>query len=351
VKPDDVIGAVGVDAARWYFYTVNNPGDPKLFNMKDVKERLTGFMMTLENCVRFWELYKDDPAARSFSHGNKATHLLDAWLLSRLHRVIRTMTDRLDEYDPTAAARTLEQFVVDDLSQWWLRRSRKRSEALGVLRHVLLEVGKIAAPFVPFAAEDHHQRLHAGTNPGTASVHLHDWPQANAALVRDDLEERMAQVREWVSTGLAVRKQEGVRVRQPLASVTVPGPALEPDLEALLKEELNVKEIRYEAATPVSMDLNISPALKREGWVRETMRAVQDMRKDAGLKVGQEAFCQWHTDDQELAETLETTAEDIKRETILARFMRRPDGDRTSHAREKEFEFQPGTKLWLGIWT
>ncbi|HXK37357.1 MAG TPA: class I tRNA ligase family protein [Candidatus Paceibacterota bacterium] len=349
VKPDDVIDAVGADAARWYFYAVNKPDDPKLFSLKEARERLTGFMMTLENCVRFWELYKDDPAARSFSHGNMPTHRLDVWLLSRLHRVMKEVTDRLDEYDPTGAARALEQFVVDDLSQWWLRRSRKRTSALGVLRHVLLEVGKLVAPFVPFAAEDHHQRLHAGTAPGTLSVHMHDWPRADAKQIDEELEEHMAKVREWVSAGLAIRKQEGVRVRQPLASATVPGPELEPDLANLLREELNVKEVRYAAGQPVGLDPNISPALRREGWVRELMRAVQDMRKEAGLKVGQQAFCQWHTDHAELAEALEAAGDDFKRETTLEQFLRRPDDDQTSYTVEKNIELQPDTNVWVGL--
>jgi len=351
VKPDDVISAVGADAARWYFYTVNNPGDPKLFTMREVRERLTGFMMTLENCVNFWELYKDDPAARSFSHGDRARHLLDVWLMSRLHRVIATVTERLDAYDPTAAARALDQFVVDDFSQWWLRRSRKRPGALGVLRHVLLEVSKLSAPFVPFAAEDHHQRLHAGTTLHTESVHFHDWPKADTSLIQEQLEQRMAQMREWVSAGLAIRKQEGIRVRQPLASVTVPVRELDPDFEGLLKEELNVKSVTFSAGGAVSLDLNITPALRREGWVREAMRAVQDMRKEAGLKVGQQAFCEWHATDPELVGALQAASDDIRRETTLAQFLQGPDGDRTTRTLEKEFELQPGTKLWLGIWT
>lgn len=346
VKPQDVFDAVGVDAARWYFYTVNNPGDPKMFSMRDVKERLTGFVGTLENCVRFWELGASDPSARSFSHGQTPSHLLDRWVFSRLHRLIGTATERLDRYDFTAAARAIESFVVEDLSQWWLRRSRKRSGTLGILRHVLLEVDKLIAPFTPFMAEDVHQRLHAPGEPGTESVHLHDWPAADAGLMDDGLESRMASVREWASAGLAVRKAEGVRVRQPLTSAQVPGPELPPDLEGLLCDELNVKTVRYAAGQPVSLDLNVTPALRAQGWVRETVRSIQDLRKEAGLAFGERATVRWHTDDAELGEALAAASDALSNETnsLLER-----GADTGTLKREREYEFEPGRKLWLGL--
>ncbi|HXV26786.1 MAG TPA: class I tRNA ligase family protein [Candidatus Paceibacterota bacterium] len=350
VDPAKVMDDVGVDAARWYFYTVNAPGDPKLFDMKDVRERLTGFIMILENCLRFWELYAAHGAGGDWRHGERPTHMLDRWLMSRLHRVIADTTAKMEAYDPTAAARELEHFVVSDLSQWWLRRSRKRPEALGFLRHVLLELDKLLAPFVPYLAEDMHQRLHRGAAPGTESVHLHDWPAADPVHFDTAVEEQMARLREFVTAGLAQRKDAGIRVRQPLASVTVPLPAPLPgDLEQLLKDELNVKSVAYEPAGSVSLDRNISPVLMREGWAREVMRQLQDMRKEAGLKMGEHAYGQWHAADADLADAIGEWADAIATDTSLKPFVRRPDDERTSLTVEKEFELAPGKSVWLGV--
>lgn len=353
VAPSEVIDAVGVDAARWYFYTLNNPGDSKMFSMKDVRERLTGFMGTLENCVKFWELYADRPEARSFSHGDKPEHALDRWVMSRLHRLIGDTTRALDTYDLTAAARGIERFVVDDLSQWWLRRSRKRVGALGLLRHVLLEIDKLIAPFTPFTAEDIHLRLHAPASPGTLSVHLHDWPNPDMAMLDDSLEASMDEVRQFVSAGLAIRKEEGIKVRQPLASATGPTAPIVEDLKVLVMEEINVKEVIRGATgeTNASVVLNtvISPELRAEGWARETIRTIQEMRKEAGCRVSDKIVCQWNADSTEIADALQVHYETILRDAGLSAFVRRAD-DHTMDL-EREFELEPGKKLWLGIQT
>ncbi|MBI2064222.1 MAG: class I tRNA ligase family protein, partial [Candidatus Yanofskybacteria bacterium] len=154
VSPFAVMEKFGADAPRWYFYTVNEPGDYKLFNEKDVETKLKGFFGTLDNCVRFYELYGRD--AEVFSHNSKAGNLLDKWVLSKFYGLVSSVSINLDKYEPTSAARAVEKFVVEDLSNWWLRRSRKRKEALGLLRFILLELIKVIAPFTPFTAEDIH---------------------------------------------------------------------------------------------------------------------------------------------------------------------------------------------------
>lgn len=349
IEPNKVMDEVGVDAARWYFYTVNAPGDSKLFSMKDVKERQTRFMMTLENTVRFWELYSaSGEVSPDYHHGDKPGHLLDRWLMSRLHRLIKECTGRMDEYDSAGAARALEQFVVDDFSQWWLRRSRKRKEALGLLRHVLLELDKLLAPFVPYATEDIHQRLHRGTNPNTESVHLHDWPVADEHHFDTALEERMIKVRDFVTAGLAVRKEQGIKVRQPLQSVTVPmTQPLPPDLEQVLRDELNVKEVQYEPAMGVSLDTNISPALMREGWARELIRTVQGMRKDAGYKLADVVHCRWTSPDEEIVQAVLQYADDIAADTSLKPFER--GVQQGTWDVERDFELAQGKNIWIGI--
>ncbi|HTP57082.1 MAG TPA: class I tRNA ligase family protein [Candidatus Paceibacterota bacterium] len=332
VKPDDVIDAVGADVVRWYFYTVNDPGDSKLFSMKDVRERMTGFMGTLANCLRFYELYEGADA-----HGERTE--LDRWVLSRLAGLIHDVSQRLDEYDPTAAARAIEAFVVEDFSQWWLRRSRRRADARWLLRYILRTVALLSAPFIPFAAEDLWQKIRQSSDP--VSVHLADWPRTSHEDRNEKLEERMARVRADISAGLAIRKSQNIRVRQPLASVTIPGTGLDADLEALIRDELNVKSVRY-APGEVSLDLNITQPLKHEGWAREMMRVIQDLRKEAGFNVGQEALVRWHTADAEAGGAIETWSELIARDTN-SKLERGAQG--ASGKASKEFALEPGRTL------
>ena len=228
VSPFEVMEKVGADTARWYFYTLNQPGEYKLFSMKDVESKLKGFVFTLQNCVRFYELYREKQATllrRGFggqaSDKRQVSNLLDKWIISRFNGLISEVTDSLDNYDPTTAARTIEKFVVEDFSNWWLRRSRKRKEALGLLRFLLLELSKVLAPFTPFIVEDIHARMHRGTKAGTDSVHLHDWPKADKKLINKELEKEMEEVRNIVAIGLAVRKEKQIKVRQPLAKLVL----------------------------------------------------------------------------------------------------------------------------------
>ncbi|MCC6405259.1 MAG: class I tRNA ligase family protein [Candidatus Yanofskybacteria bacterium] len=341
VLPNDVFDAVGVDATRWYFYTVNAPGDTKNFSVREVRERLTGFLGTLGNCLRFYELYQTEHATDE----GAATNLLDEWILSRLHEVTRTVTERLDHYDTTVAARELERFVVDDFSQWWLRRSRKRSGALPVLRSVLRSLALLIAPFIPFTAEDLWQKL---KRPGDAeSVHLADWEQANIALVNETLHQQMEQVRTHISAGLAIRKDQQIKVRQPLRAVTIPGTQLPSDLEALIRDELNVKEVNYMPGAPVSLDTTIGTELRAEGFAREVMRAIQDMRKEAGCRVGDRVQCFWTSEDAEISRALLAYADMIAEETGLSIFTNQRDG--VALKLEKSADLAPGKSLWIGI--
>jgi isoleucyl-tRNA synthetase len=255
----------------------------------------------------------------------------------------------MELYDVTPAARAIEIFVVEDLSQWWLRRSRKRTEALGLLRHVLLELSKLLAPFVPFTAEDMHTRLHAGSKIGTESVHFHDWPAANAAHIDEKLEEQMQNIRAVITEGLALRKNASIRVRQPLASVTVTSTqSFDKDLEELIRDELNVKEVKYGAKDNVTLDTTLTPALRAEGFAREAMRAIQDMRKEAGYRLDEKVFAQWHSDTADVSAALTEYADMIKRDTLLIELKnQRNDGGQFDST--KEFELAPGQQLWLGV--
>ena len=352
VLPSDVMDKVGADAARWYFYTLNAPGEYKLFSMKDVEAKLKGFIFTLENCVRFYELYREE--LRITNYELRTKNLLDKWILSKFNGLIGEATQSLDKYDPTTAARAIEKFVIEDFSNWWLRRSRKRKEALGLLRFLLLELAKILASFTPFLAEDIYRRLSQMSNVKdqmSSSVNLHDWPKADKKLINKKLESEMDEARIVVTAGLAVRKEKQLKVRQPLRSATLKRSAkFSGDLEELVKEELNVKKLAYDSKQEgeAVLDTELDQQLVHEGYARELIRQIQDMRKEAKYKLDEKVFSQWHSDDGEVATAIHEWTDEIKKEALLEKFISGPSGKGAWDV-EKEFELAPQRKIWVGV--
>ena len=210
---------------------------------------------------------------------------LDIWIISRLHQLVAEVEKHMDAYNLPDAMSPILPFL-DDASNWYVRRSRRRfwkSEddndkemAYRTLHYVLVRLSYVLAPFTPFLADELYQKLTGGE-----SVHLQDWLPAghvNELMVRD-----METVREYVNAGLAIRARERQKVRQPLASVTVPSLGEFVNFEDILKDELNVKEVKV--GEGLALDLVVTPELKREGIVREVIRHVQAARKNAGLNV------------------------------------------------------------------
>ena len=302
VDPQYIIEKYGSDAVRWYFYTVNQPGDVKLFAEKDVGGNLKKFIMTYWNCFAFYQTYQSKGVVRRRTSNN----ILDKWIVSRLNELINEVTKRLDQYDVTPAARAIEAFIINDLSLWYIRRSRKRfEEASSTLYFVLLTLSKLTAPFVPFLSEEIRQGIQSKYLPRVLrfkyprevvkfkiknSVHLKDWPKADKKLVDKKLNQEMEKVRGIVSLALAERAKAGIKVRQPLASLKIRNPQAEirnnKELLNLIQEEVNIKEIVFDSKIKKEIELNtkITPELKEEGMVRDAIRQIQDMRKQAGLK-------------------------------------------------------------------
>jgi isoleucyl-tRNA synthetase len=245
VVPWDVIDRHGADAFRWYYLTSKLPWDGYLFSVDTVGESLRQFLLQLWNTYGFYVLYANVNGVEP-SDAAPATDL-DRWALSRLAATVDAVTERLDHYDATRAGHAIAGFV-DDLSNWYVRRSRRRfwdgeEAAFATLRTCLVTVTKLLAPFTPFVADEIYDNLD-GSEP---SVHLEDWP---AAGERDeDLEFAMATVRETVRLGLAARGQAKLKVRQPLrAAVVVAAGNERAAIERLADvalSELNVKELRY----------------------------------------------------------------------------------------------------------
>ncbi|TSC56148.1 MAG: isoleucyl-tRNA synthetase [Parcubacteria group bacterium Greene0416_39] len=316
VSPWDIITKYGIDAVRWYFYTINNPGDPKLFSEKDIQAATRNFLLTLWNCFVFYKTYAVKLNTKYQILNTK--HVLDKWILSRLNGTTKDVTDKLDSYDITGAGRAIQDFVVNDLSLWYIRRSRQRAkDACGVLGFVLSEVCKLAAPFIPFLAEHIFQGI-----GHKESVHWQDWPFPSAAKrglaqgksLRDEkLETQMTEVRIIVAKALAERAKSGIKVRQPLASLKIRpvirqgAPSndgakseIRNELLNLIKDEVNVKQVIFDKGlkTEVELDTLITPELKEEGMVREIVRTIQGLRKEAGYKPGQKATLYYEGDEQ-----------------------------------------------------
>lgn len=229
------------------------------------------------NSFVFFETYNK---GASVGKKQKTKNILDKWIISKLNNLILEVTRELNQYNITAAARAIEEFAVNDLSLWYIRRSRKRfEEAEGTLGFVLSTLAKLTAPFVPFLSEEIYGRVNK--NKIRSSVHLADWPSLDKRLINTKLEKEMDRVREIVASTLAERAKSGIKVRQPLPKLQI-ADKISQDLLELIKQEINVKEVVY--GSELKLDINITPELREEGMVRDVIRQIQEMRKKAGLK-------------------------------------------------------------------
>ena len=291
------VNKFGADALR--FYLLSSPlvrAQEFAFSERGVDEVAKKHIGRLSNVVSFYEMYADKIVVDK--QGNIPTKMttLDRWIRVRLMELTGEVTSGFEAYELDRAARPFADFI-DDLSTWYVRRSRDRFKnddadtqaALATLRYVLIELAKLLAPFMPFLAEDIYLRVAKGMKE---SVHLEVWPQASA-LSKDDTQllAHMKETRRIVSLGLEARMNTKINVRQPLSKLTVTS-TLEQgefyqELIELIKDEVNVKEIVV-AATGTSvaeLDTTMTPELKEEGNYREIIRAVQDLRKVNGLSV------------------------------------------------------------------
>jgi isoleucyl-tRNA synthetase len=243
VVPWDVISAHGADAFRWYYFTSKQPWDGYRFSVETVGESVRQFLKPLWNAYHFFVLY----ANLNKPSGDGERSDLDRWILSRLNGTVERVIDRMEDYDTTFAGRALGE-LVDDLSNWYVRRSRRRfwdgdPGAFGTLHECLVTIAKLLAPLTPFVADEIYENLDA-TEP---SVHLCDFPSPGER--DEELEWQMQVARDAVELGRAARAQAKVKVRQPLREAVVVAAHRERAaigrFEGLLREELNVKSLRY----------------------------------------------------------------------------------------------------------
>lgn len=285
VDPIAMIDKYGVDTLRLWMYSVNQPGEPKNFDEKTVAEVNNKIFNLLYNVIAFYELYRDTSLENKNYKLESNSNVLDRWIITRLNEVIKDATKYLEEYKFLESVRPMRLFI-DDLSTWYLRRSRDRIkegdvEAKETLYFVLKNLAKIMAPFAPFATEDIWQKLK--NEKDEESVHLVNWPEVQS--FDSKIIEEMKEAREVVTLGLQARQKAGIPVRQPLSQLEIINYQLLSEYEDIVKEELNVKEIKAVKGEEkkVELDTNITEELKQEGNYRELVRAIQDIRKKSEL--------------------------------------------------------------------
>jgi isoleucyl-tRNA synthetase len=284
--PWKFINKYGADALRIYLMSSTlMKGEDANFSEKAVQDIASKIIGRLFNVLTFYELYRD-PQLEVFSHV-KSDNVLDQWILSRLDQTLVEITKGMEGYDMAEATRPIDS-LIDELSTWYLRRSRERikegeNEAKQTLYFVLKALAKILAPFAPFTAEEMWLKLKNEND--VESVHLVEWPKAGE--INYEIIEEMNSVRAIVTLGLEARQKAGIKVRQPLATLKlkVEGEKLSSEYTDLIKDEINVKEIIYDNSIENEVELNIvmTEELKEEGSYRELVRALQDMRKGMGL--------------------------------------------------------------------
>ncbi|PWH17457.1 MAG: isoleucine--tRNA ligase [Anaerolineae bacterium] len=280
VNPWDVLNAHGADAFRWYLYTATPPGNERRFSVDLVGEVMRNFTLTLWNVYSFFVTYANldhwqPGAASDFSYSH-----LDKWLLSELNTLVRNVTAAYEEFDATGATRPIEKFV-ENLSTWYLRRSRRRfwksdsdsdkQAAYATLYTALVTLSKLLAPAMPFLAEELYQNLVRSWNPNAPeSVHLAEWPQADEALIDEKLNREMALVMRLASLGHAARARANRKVRQPLSEAAFSVANLNErevvrTYDDLLADELNVKRVRLLDASTEAVQHAVKPLPKQLG--------------------------------------------------------------------------------------
>jgi len=309
--PMIIVEKYGADSLRYYM--MSSPAvraQDLCFSEKGVDEVTKKIINRLQNVASFYAMYADKTEDKDQKIGNskkgievESQNILDQWVISRLNETVSIITDGLEAGEIDRATRPINDFI-DDLSTWYLRRSRDRFKgddlvdrqaALETTKYVLLTLAKVMAPFTPFFAENLYQEVVGGDTSFKESVHMESWPIAGK--IDTNLINEMNLVRGLSSNGLEARTTAKINVRQPLAKLKVKAPlslfsgGMSQQLLELVKDEVNVKEVVQDASieNDVELDLNISAELKEEGEFRELLRKVQDMRKEKGLSVGDKA--------------------------------------------------------------
>ncbi|MDD2786129.1 MAG: isoleucine--tRNA ligase [Patescibacteria group bacterium] len=332
--PYEIMDKYGADALRMYLLSSNVMAAEAInFSDEECAQLQRSVLGILWNVRQFYLTYAE--GKRIEIQKPHSMQVLDRWIFSRMQGLAKNVTEKMNGYDLAGALRPVRPFV-DDLSTWWLRRSRERMkqtldaddsyDALRTLREVLLELAKLLAPFMPFFAE----RLYQDLEGGKMSVHLDRWPKVDEGTIDERLESDMEWVRNVVTAGLEARVAAKLPVRQALASISVGFKASaeqarlsqRTDLLALIRDELNVEKVLLAAGDPnqpqdwmVELDTVLTPELKKKGFYREMTRNIMQLRKQSGLTPSDTVKLKIASDDAELTAWIKDLQDDLSKES------------------------------------
>lgn len=276
VDPFEMLNKYGADATRWYLLNVSPAWAPTKFDEEGLQEIVSKFFGTLKNVYNFFVLYGnlDNIDVKELSVAYEKRPELDRWILSKYNKLVRDVTESMDRYDHMKTVRAITEFVNEDLSNWYIRRARRRFYSEGMSKdkesvfattyEVLEGIARIIAPIAPFISDEMYKKL-----TGEKTVHIAYFPQINEKLIDDKVEKRMDVVRAVCNLGRGIREKESLKVRQPLAGVLVDGKFkdLVEDMTPLIMEELNVKEVVFAQELSKYMDFSLKPNFKVAGPV------------------------------------------------------------------------------------
>ncbi len=357
--PKIVIDKYGADSLRFYLMnSVVMQADNLNFSEQAVATVYRKVALILWNVAKFFTTYVEPSDLVLEKMGKAATgssvpeNILDQWITVRTNDLIRTVTGSLDGYDTVRATRAIQEYI-DDLSTWYLRRSRKRKDPgfVGTFYTSLMTAAKVIAPFMPFLADELYTALKPYSHGiGSAeSVHLTEWPTADKqknkaadeALLAD-----MAEVRRLASLGLGLRSDAKIKVRQPLASITIKNAQLSHELSVILAEEVNVKQVKVDEkmADEILLDTAITAELREEGLLRELIRMIQGLRQEAGLEP-KDAIAVFAELSGDIKSAVERNAEFLKDEVNAESL----DYKRSDNVKAQEEAKIDGENVWFGI--
>ncbi|MEK7096347.1 MAG: isoleucine--tRNA ligase [Patescibacteria group bacterium] len=325
--PMEVMDKYGADILRQYLLSSPVVAAENInFSEKELAELQRGMFRMIWNSYSFFVLYAnidkwDANIERPTPDARRLTNVLDRWILSELNILITNLNKSMKKYELMQSTRHFTAFV-DNLSNWYIRRSRKRfwksendsdkSDAYKTLHYVLVQLSKSMAPFTPFLSDEVYKNL-----TGEESVHLQDYPKADATLIDQRLNGQMNLVRDIVEKGLSARAEAKIKVRQPLGELFYGGEKLDPELENIIAEEVNIKKIVWqENISDVRLNTEISQDLQEEGIAREIIRDIQNLRKTTGYKVEDRITVLYETDSKILNTVLQKLNSNIKREVL-----------------------------------
>ncbi len=334
--PSLIFDKYGADSLRYYLAAspVMRAEDLN-FSEKDLVEQ-SRFFNTLFNVLAFYQMFAQSSEGTALNP-KQLEHILDKWIIARLEKTKQEITKKMDSYDLNAV-RYIPEFI-EDLSTWYVRRSRDRfkgdnqpdkQQAISVLKHILLELSKIMAPFLPFTAEHFYQQLGGQLE----SVHLEAWPAVKTELISQRILDYMQITRKIVELGLAKRAEVGIKVRQPLNKLTILNYQLPEEYLPLIQAELNVKQVDQrsgQADLDVELDMHITDELRAEGLLREIIRTINQQRKKMNLTIQDKIILEYSTHDPFVEQVFHQFESELKKGVLAERLRQLSDADLPSY--------------------